>query len=109
MKKLLFILITMLLVTNCFAQLTLSEAKSLINFANICLQFSGSNNQKCPSCNKVSITKNYNIGTEIKEMYKYHKYLSIFYCEHCKYIQFWHLYFNQNNILVNKQSIFKSK
>lgn len=109
MKKLLFsIIIVLFMISNCFAQVSLSEAKTIINFADICLPFAGTNNQQCASCNKISVAKTYEVGLESRNGLKYYKYLNIFYCEHCKYIQLLHIFTN-NTVVIHKKVIFKSK
>lgn len=109
MKKLLFsIIVVLFMISNCFAQVSLSEAKTIINFADICLPIAGINNQQCVSCNKISVEKTYEVGLESRNGLKYHKYLNIFCCEHCKYIQLLHIFTN-NTVVMHKKVIFKSK
>ena len=108
MKKLLFSsIIIVFMITNCFAQVSLSEVKTIMNFADICLPLVGTNNQRCV-CNKISIAKTYEVGLESRNGLKYYKYLNIFCCEHCKYIQLLHI-FTDNTVVIHKKVIFKSK
>ena len=110
MKKLLvFYIVFMLFSVECFCQITLNQAKDLISFTEICLSVIGSNDVKCPSCTKISSAKTYHIGKESIGINKYLKSLNVFNCKQCNYIEFRHLYFNQNNILITQKVIFKSK
>lgn len=78
MKKLLFsIIIVLFMISDCFTQVSLSEIKTIINFADICLPFVNINNQQCESCNKISVAKTYEVGLESRNGLKYYKYLNI--------------------------------